>query len=438
MRWAKGDGVLVVVLMVSHCTAGTSGNSATNGEDSIGGDRNGGRVADAGAADAGTTDAGTTDAGTTDAGTTDAGTTDAGTTDAGTTDAGTTDAGTTDAGTTDAGCSEENLDACAYVGDSRQVSFLDGYTVTDPATTRALPLRVRFPLGVSAAVPVIIWSHGGSFNDTGHRLSGVWGDLLAAAGYAVVHLAHVYPTANAAQALCMASGTPMGECNLTDFNPLTVARPRDVTAVISDLPALSAWLVQQGAPSLDATRVAVCGWSAGSQAPISLAGAVRQVSPSVTRFAQPDARPRAFVGLSPQGPGFSGYFAAGTETSWDTVRAPNLIVTGEGDVKPANPDLLPSIRRQAWDLQPLGGNRFLLWGTQQIGEHGTFNMGQGDLDENAPPASSDHAVLRLQRAVASTVVAFLDAYVRARPDARSYLLSNRAVVLSGGATLTEK
>jgi hypothetical protein len=69
------------------------------------------------------------------------------------------------------------------------------------------------------------------------------------------------------------------------------------------------------------------------------------------------------------------------------------------------------------------GNKTLVWDTEPGAVHETM-----DIDKCDTPLQQNHC-----RWLASAGVAFLDAVVRERPEAREWMASNALNVLSGGA-----
>lgn len=325
-------------------------------------------------------------------------------------------------------CTAADLAKCDYPEKKLTSIVREGFAVTEPGTGRVLPLLARIPEG-AGPYPVVIWSHGGGFNDGGHRLGSEWGSALAANGYVVIHIAHASPDAQSGSALCTLAQIPTAECNLAsgdEDSPLVaMIKTLDVIAVIDKLQTLSDESVARGGPALDLAKVATAGWSAGARGPQVVMGAKLKTTPSAPLFARPDDRIVAAVGLSPAGPGFGGFFEAGAETSWASMRGPFLYATGENDVKPNKPELTGAVRRMAFDLQPTEGNRRLLYSKLPVGVggHPTYNL------EDA--TSSDERLTRFSRALRSSVVAFLDANVKGDATAKEWLASENARVLGG-------
>jgi predicted dienelactone hydrolase len=216
--------------------------------------------------------------------------------------------------------------------------IFDGYVVTGELSGRELPVKVRYPEGAEGPLPVAIFSHGAGALNNGHETYQEWGTRLAEAGYAVVHIAHVE---GGTASHCAPLQILPEECRpLLLFTGDTLGavwfnRPRDVTAVIDELDAIGA----ATGIELDMGRIALVGHSGGAHTVMSSAGAAIDFSPSVTGATYLDPRIRAFVALSPQGPGSLGF----TDTSWDNMAAPMLIATGAADTGPTVDD--PAMRR---------------------------------------------------------------------------------------------
>lgn len=78
--------------------------------------------------------------------------------------------------------------------DLSTIEVLQGYTVQNVAENRRLPILVRFSRAVMQPRPVIVWSHGGGpRNAVSLDMNREWSEVLARAGYIMVHPAHVEP-----------------------------------------------------------------------------------------------------------------------------------------------------------------------------------------------------------------------------------------------------
>lgn len=299
---------------------------------------------------------------------------------------------------------------------------------------RTLPVLIRYPADAREPLPVVVWAHAGGWSATGHRSGDAWSASLARAGYAVVHVAHVPPTRAQLDAICVTVGiTRRAECedlSLTGdhdgdgtatrntFEAIGVGRAADTRLVLDRLGGIADRFTTQTSVRLDTARVTVAGWSGGSQNPMGLAGAARDLSATLSRYTNPDPRPVAFIAISPQGPGYSGFFATAMGSSWDAVRGPTLVMTGDGDEKPAN-TLTGPIRRRAFELMPTG-QKYLFYSRVQNPDiaHGDFNLGGA--------MSGDARRVALAESLVSVALAFLDAHVRGEAGALRWLAADDA------------
>ncbi len=326
------------------------------------------------------------------------------------------------------GCSADDLAACEYPSKGLTATVREGLATTDPVTGRVLPLLARIP-AVTGPAPVVIWSHGGGFSDDGHHHSEAWGKLLAAHGFVVIHVAHATLNQTTGAKLCELALVPPAECVAGDDEDATgllaVARALDLAAVLDDLPRLSQVSVNNGGPALDLDHVALSGWSGGSRGPMVLMGATVKPTASAPIFAKTHARVAAAFIMSPTGPGFGGFSADGATSSWDAMRGPFYMATGENDVKPLKPELDGPVRRQPFDEQPGDGKRWLLYSNLDVGVggHATFNL--------EDTGSSDARLARLTKSIGSVARAFLDSSLRGDADAAAWLARDDAKILAG-------
>lgn len=351
---------------------------------------------------------------------------DAGTT--GATDGGARADGDSGAASGAATCTDADLRQCDYPERALAVTERAGIEVKDEKTGRTLRLLARIPAG-PGPFPVVLWSHGGGFDDRGDRLGRTWGEAFASQGFVVLHVAHTMLTAEAGRAVCSLASIPDGECTVDvpgeDGPIVTVVKALDLVAVLDRLAALSRESVARGGPALDLARVASAGWSAGSRSSMLLLGAKVKTSASGPLFSASDERVRAVVALSTAGPGFGGFFDEPTASSWSTMRGPLLIGTGANDVQPDKPEQDGPGRRVAFDAQPADGTRHLLYSNLPpgVGGHATYN-----LDDRS---SKDERLARLSRALRASALAFLDAYVNGDAHAEAWLATGNAKVLAG-------
>lgn len=322
--------------------------------------------------------------------------------------------------------------ACEYPSKGLGVSMSPDFMITDETTGRVLPMRADVPSG-AGPFPVVIWSHGGAFNDNGHHQATEWGQTLAAQGYVVLHIAHVTPTAETGSKTCAIAGVAPADCvppqdpdDFEDSGFVALFKSFDVVAVLDELQAISDLSVSKGMAALDVAKVSVAGWSGGARAPLVTMGAkFYPVGTSPVPFSLPDPRPLANVALSPIGPGYAGFFETATDDSWRDTRGAILVCTGAMDLKATKPDLTGDDRRRAYEDQPADGTRWLLYSnlTEGHGGHSTFNL--EDLD------SPDPAVAAFSRALSSTVRAYLDANVLGDAAAKAWMASDNAKTIAG-------
>jgi hypothetical protein len=305
----------------------------------------------------------------------------------------------------------------------------DDYEVIDAdRNDRVIKLKIRAPIGAPEPVPVVLWSHGGGYEDDGDQHHAQWGETLAEAGYFVVNMGHTYRPSDEWDAHCSVLGIPDDECTAEAFEEgndggaggsLSVIwydRPTDASRVFDELPVLEA----ASGLDLDLDRVSLAGHSGGSYTTLTIAGATVEFSPSVTGVDLSDPRFVAFVANSPQGSGRLGF----REGCWEGITRPVLVTTGAED-RTENEE--PEGRREVYaGMSPPDKHELFLDSTSA--NHDVFGLNP-----------DDDAETELSIWVASTAQAFLDATVREDVDATTWLGSDELEVYSGGvAELAEK
>lgn len=302
-----------------------------------------------------------------------------------------------------------------------EVKVFDNYQVHDAKRDRTFPILIRYPVGAPGSLPLIIWSHGGGYNNNGHHANSEWGNALASAGYVVIHIGHVEDELDSH---CVLLQIPADECEPSDLTKevaeggtlqsIWYNKSLDGTAVLDDLDNIERAVNL----TFDRDRIGAAGHSGGTVMVMSLAGALRNVSPSLQNIEWSDPRIKAFNANSPQGLGVLGY----TETSWEGITRPLLVTTGKSD---STPNEQPRDRLDAFQHMP-GPDKYLLYVDSDEANHVTFALG------------SDGA-LNLEPYVAATQIAFFDAYLRGSPEALAWLNSDGISVWSDGiATITVK
>jgi hypothetical protein len=318
-------------------------------------------------------------------------------------------------------CDPADPETCAYVpehtydvGEVRGVELIDvdrdGYPV---------PLVIRYPiLTTPEPRPVVIWHHGGAPSRRGADRSEDWGRTLAAAGYVVVHPSRV-PITDTTPFLaeCAANGfSDPVECGHWQANVrLGPQTTHFLIDHLGDVEALDPAL----AGLIDGERVVVGGHSAGSTAPLANAGAWQLFEPAGGRIVERDERPVAFLASGVQGPVYAGFSTGFQADSYIGIDRPFLFITGVGDETGE-----PSEARVAGWLTSAGaGDKFLSWDTEPEAVHETMNIDKCDTEVRA-----DHCEW-----IGTIGVAYLDAAVQQRREARQWLTSENVDVLTGGA-----
>jgi hypothetical protein len=323
---------------------------------------------------------------------------------------------------------------CLYVAPINVTFAVSTSSVTyqdASSSPRTISFAIRTPNGLAGALPVVIWSHGGSQgNNNPLTALSEWGELTARAGYISVGIAHASRSNFSRQLLCSALG--VSDC--TTFNYLNWDRPHDIAKVIDRLAVLNAAAGPlQG--RINMNRIAVGGHSAGSGGTLSVAGARRFFTNTPQTLADP--RPIAFLALSPQGPATDGFFDTEfrfPHTSWEGISRPVLVATGDGDNTCGNPatgctGTSPTVRRIAYDLMP-AGNKYLMHIHDTDTFHGLFGFNIAEcISRGVAPGKCNG----FRQWLTSSALAFLDAHVRGSIVARNWLLGGFIEQASAGA-----
>lgn len=298
---------------------------------------------------------------------------------------------------------------------TREVSYTDAL-----GEARTVEITLARPDGAPTPWPVVVWSHGGQSGVmSSPRVGDEWRERFTGAGYAFVGIAHRARSDASRGRLCAHFGiTDVGVCAREKY--LHYDRPHDLAAVLDHLAAQSTGMLSG---ALDLGRILYAGHSAGSGSGSIVAGATRSIFGLPQRA--PDPRPIAFLGASMEGVGDDGF----GEDAFDAITAPHLTLSGAGDETSeatAPPRRLPFER-----MRP--GGKYRLWITDVQARHGTFN--------HEASACSDYAAARRLDGsrcgaylvwLESAALAFADAHVRARPEARAWLASDALTVMSAG------
>ena len=282
----------------------------------------------------------------------------------------------------------------------------------DSKRNKDLHVRIFYP-SASGKYPVIVFSHGaGGSQSCCEALTRHW----ASYGYATLQPTHEDSTVQRRNA---------GEEDIRFLRAVNEAlkkpalwesRPLDVSFLLDSLPALGN-RVPGLVGRIDANRIGVGGHSMGAFTADAIAGALVDL-PSHPATSFEDARVKAVLMLSPQGPGEFGL----TDHSWDNVSLPLLSVTGSLDsaANRQGPDWkkIPFERSQP-------GNKYHLF--IEGANHMSFIGAQTLL--RAHPAQGE-AILGYTN---SASLAFWDAYLKNDDSAKRYLQSDALATSSHGA-----
>lgn len=214
----------------------------------------------------------------------------------------------------------------------------------EPDAERAVRWRLWSAEGLRGSPPLVVVSHGGDGAINGHRRFEHLAAEYTARGYLTLHLNH--------------AASPSGPLHRWD-------RPHDVRAAIDA--ALDGTIpLPDGVDGVDEAAIGHIGHSWGAYTAHAVGGAdfVDPQDPDGARWNFRDPRVRAFVALSPQGPGGFGAFdvqpvidAPSAANSWAVVDVPVYTLIGalemDGVAGVENPDRCPDCFRAVdWRLFP--------------------------------------------------------------------------------------
>jgi dienelactone hydrolase len=205
--------------------------------------------------------------------------------------------------------------------------------------------------------------------------------------------------------LCAEMRVPPAECSQMIF-PERLAAAFDASTLLDQLAAIGTRVGAQ----LDASRVGVSGWSAGAAVTMYLAGATVAVSASVPAASLLDSRFVAYLGNSAPGTLTANGSPSGfSPTSWSTITHPAMTQTSAGDS--------PAPRREPYAAMP-AGDKYEAYFDSPTVIHQAFSI--------------DNSQATYSGAIALDGVAFFDAYIRKRDDAKDWLHGNQLRFLTGG------
>lgn len=262
-----------------------------------------------------------------------------------------------------------------------EVVLFDG-EVLDLARDRRIPYRVYAPIGTTAAVPVVLVSHGGTGHEWGSRTGGHLGSTFAAGGYLAIHVGHL-PSRRLAQH--------------------RIDRPADVSFLLDRLADNTLPLPAEFSGTADLSRVGHTGHSFGAYTSHALAGATFDRTFT-------DERIDAIAPISPQGPDqFRAFDRGPNDNTWRTVTVPVYGLIGGDEV---DSNAVDSIVRPGWRLVPF--ERYP--GTSDTLVTIIDGQDHRDMWSSGGPD--------VETFVATNILRFFDVYVRGDADADACLIGD--------------
>jgi predicted dienelactone hydrolase len=283
---------------------------------------------------------------------------------------------------------------------------------------RPLPVKVHLPQW-TGPFPVVVLSHGAGGNRDANFAQA---RHLASHGYVVLALEH--PASNSERLRQGMRFMANLKAMVHDSNEV-IGRPRDVSFAL-DQAALWNQAHPQLGGALDLSRVAVMGHSFGAYTALVACGA-RPALDWLTPRVEPgrglgpdlrDARVKACVALSPQGPG-EPFF---NERSFASIDRPVLGISGSRDEQLS---ATPENRRRFFELLP-PGHKVFVW--LNNADHLAFSDASGSKRSNLPSRSRAD----VQPIARAATLLFLEAQLRGDTAADARLSASGLQPLAHG------
>jgi predicted dienelactone hydrolase len=282
-----------------------------------------------------------------------------------------------------------------------------------------LPLRIRYPREARQPAPLVIFSHGmGGSYDAFASLTEHW----ASHGYIVIlptHADSVRRQKRGGELL----RDPRGYRRRVDPE----GRLADVRHILDSLDEIEKAVLGAAADGrtwIDRSRIAVSGHSAGALTAQMAIGVKVRTRSSLRLQNLGDPRLAAAIIISGQGTTNRMF----SKDSWSALTQPMLVITGSLDTSPAS-DETPASRRHPYEYAP-AGDKYLLFidGATHSSYQGNDRQARNTARLLGEAPATDLA--RIDSAVKSQTLAFLDAYLMQDSVARAYLRRDAVTALS--------
>lgn len=279
---------------------------------------------------------------------------------------------------------------------------------------RDLSLRITAPKA-GGPYPLIVWSHGMYGSESGY---GSLVDSWAKSGYVTIQPTHDdslrYADAETRRSAMRGSLDNIGSAP---------QRPKDISLVLDSLDEITRKAPTLGS-KIDRMRLGMGGHSFGAWT----AQVVSGMSGRVGGLTAKDDRFQAFLVISPQGEGGN----VGP-SSFKTMKGPMMMISGDKDSGRGEWD--PKVyRRQAFE-GAAPGDKWLVWIKDAYHNFGGISGREGGVQLGGRlmgPSNPTHS-----RQVRTSSLAFWDATLKGRPEAKNYL-KNKEIERTGGIALSSK
>lgn len=287
------------------------------------------------------------------------------------------------------------------------------------AAGRTLAVKMRYPTDAAGLLAVVVFSHGAGGSGTAFaELTDHW----ASWGYVVL-----LPTHSDSIRLRRRNGERLEGADARKV--IAAVRPSerldDVVLILDSLATFEAKCPglrdEAGKGGLDRDRMAVAGHSAGAMTAQMAIGVKTRSRQDPRPADRGDKRFKAAIVIS--GPGTAN--RTFTDASWADLAKPMLVITGSLDSMELTHQT-PETRQEPYKLAK-PGDKFLLF--IQGATHSSY---AGKTTSALPGEKPTSDIGMITAATASATLAFLDAYLLGRAEAKEYLASDKIEQYSRG------